>query len=92
MTNTIASEITRLEDAKMIYARDYDTMMAVIRAQAKQLAEAREALQPFAGFAEDVDHWRHEDDSFCTHRIKASHLREARNALAAINPIQELPA
>ena len=52
----------------------------------KQLAERvrvlEEALRPFAALAEDVDRFRHEDDSTCPHRLKAGDLRRARKALS----------
>lgn len=52
------------------------------RASDDTIKALTEALEPFAKFADDVDKWRHGDNSTCEHRIKASDLRRARSALS----------
>jgi hypothetical protein len=46
----------------------------------ERLAEMEAALEPFALLAGEVDALRHEDESTCLHRIRASDLRRARHA------------
>jgi hypothetical protein len=45
------------------------------------LAALREAAKPFVRHADDVDRLRHDDDSTCTHRMRAGDLRALRAAL-----------
>jgi hypothetical protein len=52
----------------------------------REIERLREALKPFAAFADQIDEWRHEDDSTCTHRIKASDLRRARKEVGMKEP------
>lgn len=44
-----------------------------------------EALRPFAALADLADKYKHEDNSTCEWRLKASDLRRARQALAALD-------
>lgn len=49
---------------------------------ASLVEELVEALGPFAELADEVDRYRHTDDSTCQHRLRASHLRSARAAVS----------
>lgn len=48
---------------------------------ARDLEAAKEALEPFAKHCEELDALRHEDDSTCVRRLKASDIRRARATL-----------
>lgn len=47
----------------------------------KELARLRAAAKPFAALAEEVDRFRHKDDSTCPHRLRAGDIRALRAAL-----------
>lgn len=74
LLNTLVDEHELKEHAR----RCCDQVEATIFTLRARLAEAERVIEPFAALADDVDRYRHEDDSTCLHRIRAAHLRAAR--------------
>jgi hypothetical protein len=92
MTNqqqqTLAERIARCIDFTADRPEAKDAIQAVLAAD-EGLAEVEAALRPFMPFVACIDGFRHEEDSTCLHKIKASDLRTLRKALTALRRIRE---
>ncbi len=77
LLNQIEVEAERCGDA----LNDKEAAESRATALAGEVERLRAALRPFAALAEQIDAWRHEDVSTCTHRLKAKDIRAARAAL-----------
>lgn len=80
----LKAELQRLQYEKELIAEGIGLYQERAETAEARESKMRKALEPFIEFANQIDEWRHEDESTCLHRIKASDLRRARAALQEI--------
>lgn len=71
----------------------HDEIVAALTAPAGgEVRALREALEPFAKLADEIDALNHEEHSTCLHRIAATDLRRAKTVLASLPPAEAAQA
>lgn len=91
--NVAIAHLRNARQASVLAMEMVSLAHADLAAAKVEIATLRDALAPFVPLADQIDAWRHAEDSTCEHRIHARVLRGARAALSPVaQPSTQSPA